>query len=41
MDNVISRSVPAGLLMVAGAFYSISKNFGEMFGAEISDTSMK
>ncbi|HQB96327.1 MAG TPA: HAD-IC family P-type ATPase [Bacilli bacterium] len=42
MDNVISRSVPAGLLMVAGAFLLyISKNFGEMFGAEISDTSME
>ena len=40
MDNVIRRSVPAGILMVVGAFMLYTtKNFGEMFGMGIDNTS--
>ena len=40
MDNVIRRSVPAGILMVVGAFMLYTtKNFGEMFGMGIGNTS--
>lgn len=40
LNNVIRRSLPAGMFIVAAAFILyISKNFEEMFGAVVSDTS--
>ncbi|MDY0214661.1 MAG: HAD-IC family P-type ATPase [Bacilli bacterium] len=42
MNNVIRRSVPGGLLIVAAAFMLyITKNFEEMLGGVVSDTSVQ